>query len=118
MGNRFYPFYFLGNSVSRWLFELSAAFPINGKEGMSRFWFRGAEGKVEKTLIFDIMTNVFWSANGRHTHDENAYTCVFVCLFVCLFVLRYMHCTHTTAHSNDTVKHTHCLAQVTDKKAD
>ena len=33
-------------------------------------------------------------------------------------VLRYMHCTHTTAHSNDTVKHTHCLAQVTDKKAD
>ena len=26
-------------------------------------------------------------------------------------VLRYMHCTHTTAHSNDTVKHTHCLAQ-------
>ena len=40
-------------------------------------------------------------------------------------VLRYMHCTHTTAHSNDTVKHTHCLAQarlkypaqVTDKKA-
>ena len=50
----------------------------------------------------------------------------FVCLFVCLFVLRYMHCTHTTAHSNDTVKHTHCLAQaglkdlaqVTDKKAD
>ena len=47
-------------------------------------------------------------------------------LFVCLFVLRYMHCTHTTAHSNDTVKHTHCLAQaglkdlaqVTDKKAD
>ena len=37
---------------------------------------------------------------------------MFVCLFVCLFVLlRYMHCTHTTAHSNDTVKHTHCLAQ-------
>ena len=41
-------------------------------------------------------------------------------------VLTYMHCTHTTAHSNDTVKHTHCLAQaglkylaqVTDKKAD
>jgi len=24
---------------------------------------------------------------------------LFVCLFVCLFVLRYMHCTHTTAHS-------------------
>ena len=52
---------------------------------------------------------------------------IFVCLFVCSFVLlRYMHCTHTTAHSNDTVKHTHCLAQaglkylaqVTDKKAD
>ena len=51
---------------------------------------------------------------------------LFVCLFVCSFVLRYMHCTHTTAHSNDTVKHTDCLAQaglkylaqVTDKKAD
>ena len=49
-----------------------------------------------------------------------------VCSFVCVCVLRYMHCTHTTAHSNDTVKHTHCLAQaglkylaqVTDKKAD
>ena len=38
-------------------------------------------------------------------------SCLLACLFVCLFVLRYMHCTHTTAHSNDTVKHTHCLAQ-------
>ena len=52
--------------------------------------------------------------------------CLFVRLFVSVMLLRYMHCTHTTAHSNDTVKHTHCLAQaglkdlaqVTDKKAD
>ena len=45
--------------------------------------------------------------------------CVFVCLFVCLFVCAKIHALYPHHCAlQGTVKHTHCLAQVTDKKAD
>ena len=57
-------------------------------QSLAKSPIRGAEGKVEKTLIFDIMTNVFWSRKMDDTPTEkNAYVHMCVCVCVCVCVV-------------------------------